>query len=102
MSNQVYSSSEDEDVSVSAQQQVYTPVPEAQPEVIIFGESAKLKREQLQRAGMIRKLPVTINVYNFPGGRVPHGYWKSDIEKRQQQQKKQQKEKTTGGKKGKK
>uniref|UniRef100_A0A1I8ATJ9 Uncharacterized protein n=1 Tax=Steinernema glaseri TaxID=37863 RepID=A0A1I8ATJ9_9BILA len=83
ISEGIYTSSESEDEDVSSQQRVYVPINEEPPEMIVFGETAKKFREYAEQAGLLRRNPVTINVVNFPRGRVAHGLWKSDIERRQ-------------------
>ncbi|KAK0407086.1 hypothetical protein QR680_018987 [Steinernema hermaphroditum] len=80
----VYTSSESEDDDPTLQQQVYVPIIEEPPEMIVFGETAKKFREYAEQAGLLRRSPVTINVVNFPRGRVAHGVWKQDSARRQQ------------------
>ncbi|KAK0418378.1 hypothetical protein QR680_013531 [Steinernema hermaphroditum] len=80
----VYTSSESEDDEPTLQQQVYVPIVEEPPEMIVFGETAKKFREYAEQAGLLRRTPVTINVVNFPRGRVVHGVWKKDSASTQQ------------------
>uniref|UniRef100_A0A1I8AH21 Glutaredoxin domain-containing protein n=1 Tax=Steinernema glaseri TaxID=37863 RepID=A0A1I8AH21_9BILA len=73
-------SSESDDEPLPVQKE-YISVKQPEPEKIVYGESAKITRERLQKAGLIRTKPLT--VMDSRGGKVEHGLWKEDRDKKE-------------------
>uniref|UniRef100_A0A1I7YI70 Uncharacterized protein n=1 Tax=Steinernema glaseri TaxID=37863 RepID=A0A1I7YI70_9BILA len=86
MQSPIYSSSEsEEEKSAVPKQEEFIHAEQQPPEAVFYGEAAMRVRERLEKAGLIRTDPVTINAINPKEKRnfvVSHGIWDQEHQKK--------------------